>query len=123
MNIENDASGGFKLNFLLANPPFPPETFPNIILLYCKYQHYDLAVSIAIRNGFWMYFVQLRIAPQNPKTPLIKINVYNSLSLHKLPKARPYSHSFLNRRGDTTNPSQLLRFLGEEFRGNIRRES
>jgi tetratricopeptide repeat protein 30 len=29
MNIEADASGGFKkLNFLLANPPFPPETFP-----------------------------------------------------------------------------------------------
>lgn len=38
MNIETDASGGFKkLNFLLANPPFPPETFPNLILLYCKY--------------------------------------------------------------------------------------
>ena len=38
MNIENDASAGFKkLNFLLNNPPFPPETFPNLILLYCKY--------------------------------------------------------------------------------------
>ena len=51
MNIENDASGGFKkLNFLLANPPFPPETFPNLILLYCKYQHYDLAADILAEN-------------------------------------------------------------------------
>ena len=38
MNIEADPQGGFKkLNFLLNNPPFPPETFPNLILLYCKY--------------------------------------------------------------------------------------
>lgn len=51
MNIENDASAGFKkLNFLLNNPPFPPETFPNLILLYCKYQHYDLAADILAEN-------------------------------------------------------------------------
>jgi len=38
MNIEDDPTTGFKkLNFLLNNPPFPPETFPNLILLYCKY--------------------------------------------------------------------------------------
>ncbi len=51
MNIEQDPSGGFKkLNFLLNNPPFPPETFPNLILLYCKYQHYDLAADILAEN-------------------------------------------------------------------------
>jgi tetratricopeptide repeat protein 30 len=51
MNIETDASGGFKkLNFLLNNPPFPPETFPNLILLYCKYSHYDLAADILAEN-------------------------------------------------------------------------
>jgi len=38
MNIEQEPTEGFKkLNFLLSNPPFPPETFPNLILLYCKY--------------------------------------------------------------------------------------
>jgi tetratricopeptide repeat protein 30 len=38
MNMEGDPQSGFKkLNFLLNNPPFPPETFPNLILLYCKY--------------------------------------------------------------------------------------
>ena len=37
MNMDTDASGGFrKLNFLLKNPPHPPETFANLLLLYCK---------------------------------------------------------------------------------------
>ena len=51
MNIEQDPTSGFKkLNFLLSNPPFPPETFPNLILLYCKYQHYDLAADVLAEN-------------------------------------------------------------------------
>ena len=56
MNIEQDASTGFKkLNFLLSNPPFPSETFPNLILLYCKYQHYDLAADILAENAHLTY--------------------------------------------------------------------
>jgi len=52
MNIEEDASTSFKkLNFLLNNPPFPQETFPNLILLYCKYAHYDLAADILAENA------------------------------------------------------------------------
>lgn len=31
-------NGFFKLNFLLNNPPAPPETFGNLLLLYCKFQ-------------------------------------------------------------------------------------
>ena len=56
MNIEEDATNGFKkLNFLLNNPPFPPETFPNLILLYCKYQHYDLAADVLAENADLTY--------------------------------------------------------------------
>ena len=56
MNIESDLQGGFKkLNFLLNNPPFPPETFPNLILLYCKYQHFDLAADILAENADLTY--------------------------------------------------------------------
>ena len=51
MNIDDDPSSGFKkLNFLLQNPPFPPETFPNILLLYCKYGYYDLAADVLAEN-------------------------------------------------------------------------
>ena len=56
MNIEQDPTAGFKkLNFLLNNPPFPPETFPNLILLYCKYQHYDLAADVLAENADLTY--------------------------------------------------------------------
>jgi tetratricopeptide repeat protein 30 len=56
MNIEKDPTTGFKkMNFLLQNPPFPTETFPNLILLYCKYQHYDLAADILAENAHLTY--------------------------------------------------------------------
>ena len=56
MNIEQDPASGFKkLNFLLNNPPYPPETFPNLILLYCKYEHYDLAADVLAENADLTY--------------------------------------------------------------------
>mmetsp|Transcript_17248 Transcript_17248/g.19427 ORF Transcript_17248/g.19427 Transcript_17248/m.19427 type:complete len:644 (+) Transcript_17248:56-1987(+) len=51
MNMEEDATNGFKkLNFLLQNPPFPPETFANLLILYCKYNYYDLAADVLAEN-------------------------------------------------------------------------
>ena len=39
MNMEQSATEGFeKLQFLLQQNPFPPETFPNLLLLYVKYE-------------------------------------------------------------------------------------
>mmetsp|Transcript_20767 Transcript_20767/g.20519 ORF Transcript_20767/g.20519 Transcript_20767/m.20519 type:complete len:173 (+) Transcript_20767:499-1017(+) len=56
MNIEEDPQGGFKkLNFLIQNPPFPPETFSNLLLLYCKYAHYDLAADVLAENADLTY--------------------------------------------------------------------
>jgi len=58
MNIEKDPTTSFKkLNFLLNNPPFPPETFPNLILLYCKYEHFDLAADVLAENADLTYQV------------------------------------------------------------------
>jgi tetratricopeptide repeat protein 30 len=52
MNIDEDANGSFKkLNFLLQNPPFLPETFSNLLLLYCKFGYYDLAADILAENS------------------------------------------------------------------------
>ena len=51
LSIEDDPAIGFKkLNFLIQNPPFPPETFPNLLLLYCKYNYYDLAADVLAEN-------------------------------------------------------------------------
>ncbi len=53
INMDTDPTGGFrKLNFLLQSPPFPPETFANLLLLYCKPTHgfYDLAADVLAEN-------------------------------------------------------------------------
>jgi len=50
--MDDDATTGFrKLNFLLSNPPFPPETFGNLLLLQCKYGYHDLAADILAENS------------------------------------------------------------------------
>jgi tetratricopeptide repeat protein 30 len=52
LNMENDPTTGFKkLNFMLTHPPFPPETFGNLLLLYIKYGCYDLAADIMAQNA------------------------------------------------------------------------
>jgi len=51
MNMDTDPTSGFKkLNFLLSQPPFPPETFGNLLILFAKYQYYDLAADILADN-------------------------------------------------------------------------
>ncbi|KAI9339947.1 hypothetical protein BDR26DRAFT_861866 [Obelidium mucronatum] len=43
-HMDQDPSTGFeKLNFLLQQPPTPPEVFGNLLLLYCKYGYLDMA--------------------------------------------------------------------------------
>jgi len=52
MHMEEDPTNGFKkLNFLLQNPPFPAETFQNLLILYVKYQYYDLAADVLADNA------------------------------------------------------------------------
>lgn len=52
MQMETEPTDGFrKLNFLLSIPPFPPETFGNLLLLYCKYQYYDLAADVLAEHA------------------------------------------------------------------------
>eukprot|EP00793_Prasinoderma_coloniale_P001550 PRCOL_00003354-RA len=54
MHMDDDPQTGFqKLNFLLQNPPFPPETFGNLLLLYCKPSHgfFDQAADVMAENA------------------------------------------------------------------------
>lgn len=49
--MDDRPSEGFrKLNFLLQQRPSPPETFVNLLLLYCKFAYYDLAADILAEN-------------------------------------------------------------------------
>ncbi|XP_046680975.1 tetratricopeptide repeat protein 30A [Homalodisca vitripennis] len=51
MNMESKPHEGFeKLQFLLQQNPFPPETLGNLLLLYCRYQCFDLAADVLADN-------------------------------------------------------------------------
>jgi len=57
MHVEGGSPGGGiasafdKLNFLLANPPFPPEAFGNLLLLYVQHGYHDLAADVIADNS------------------------------------------------------------------------
>ncbi|NXH15396.1 TT30B protein, partial [Bucco capensis] len=56
MNMDSQPTEGFeKLQFLLLQNPCPPETFGNLLLLYCKHQYYDLAADVLAENAHLTY--------------------------------------------------------------------
>jgi tetratricopeptide repeat protein 30 len=56
INADEDPTGAFKkLSYLLANPPYPPETFGNLLLLHCKFQNYDIAAGLLAENSHLTY--------------------------------------------------------------------
>uniref|UniRef100_F7FQT4 Tetratricopeptide repeat protein 30 n=2 Tax=Macaca mulatta TaxID=9544 RepID=F7FQT4_MACMU len=56
MNMDARPTEGFeKLQFLLQQNPFPPETFGNLLLLYCKYEYFDLAADVLAENAHLIY--------------------------------------------------------------------
>lgn len=56
MNMEEHPTQGFeKLQFLLQQNPFPPETFGNLLLLYIKYHYFDLAADVLAENTHLTY--------------------------------------------------------------------
>ncbi|XP_012682709.2 tetratricopeptide repeat protein 30A isoform X2 [Clupea harengus] len=56
MNIDSKPTEGFeKLAFLLQQNPFPPVTFGNLLLLYCKYEYFDLAADVLAENAHLTY--------------------------------------------------------------------
>lgn len=53
---DEDPTGAFKkLTYLISNPPYPPETFGNLLLLHCKYQSYDVAAGLLAENSNLTY--------------------------------------------------------------------
>ncbi|XP_071321800.1 intraflagellar transport protein 70A [Trachinotus anak] len=56
VNMDTKPSEGFeKLAFLLQQPTFPPVTFGNLLLLYCKHEYFDLAADVLAENAHLTY--------------------------------------------------------------------
>lgn len=91
MNMETHPTEGFeKLQFLIQQNPFPPETFGNLLLLYCKHevQIYYLTVLIKFQNFFFLiknnflYFnqISLTVSCNLVASPFISFSCENSYS-------------------------------------------
>lgn len=91
-NIDNEPSAGFKkLNYLLYNPPFPPETFTNILLLYTKFNYFDLAADVLAENSdltfkyikqeVYDYLEALIFQNTNPEETIKKLEVLGNKHL------------------------------------------
>ena len=51
MNMDQDPTTGFeKLNFLLSQTPCPPQVLSNLLLLYVKYEYYELCADLLAEN-------------------------------------------------------------------------
>lgn len=56
MHVDTDPNASFrKFNFLLENPPFPPEAFANLLLLYLKHNYHDLAADVLANYPDYTY--------------------------------------------------------------------
>lgn len=56
LNMDTKLSEGFeKMAFLLQQPSFPPITFANLLLLYCKHEYFDLAADVLAENAHLTY--------------------------------------------------------------------
>ncbi|XP_014775288.1 tetratricopeptide repeat protein 30A isoform X1 [Octopus bimaculoides] len=52
INMDIEPTRGFgKLQFLMQQPTFPPETFGNLLILYIKYEYFDLAADVLAENA------------------------------------------------------------------------
>ncbi|KRY57296.1 Tetratricopeptide repeat protein 30B [Trichinella britovi] len=56
LNMDSNPVEGFaKLQFLLQQTYFPPETFSNLLLLYCKYEYFHVAADVMAENAHLTY--------------------------------------------------------------------
>lgn len=100
LNMESKPAEGFeKLQFLLQNNPFPPETLGNLLLLYCKYEYYDQAADVMAENqhltqkylsqylyGFLDALITQQTSPDDAYKKFDEIAVRHTESLRKATK-------------------------------------
>ncbi|VDP18983.1 unnamed protein product [Schistosoma margrebowiei] len=100
MNMNKEPGIGFqKLQFLLQQETFPSETFANLLLLYIKYEYYDLAADVLAENATLAYeylstdlfdFIEAVIlrqtAPQDAYNRLDQMAIKHTEQLRRLTK-------------------------------------
>ncbi|KAK9502454.1 hypothetical protein O3M35_011231 [Rhynocoris fuscipes] len=100
INMDTKPTEGFeKLQFLLQQNPFPPETLGNLLLLYCKFGYHNLAADVMAENthltqkylsqylsGFLDALITQQTSPDDAYKKFEEIAVRHTESLRKSTK-------------------------------------
>ncbi len=79
MNMDVKPTEGFeKIQFLLQQNPFPAETLGNLLILYCRYEYYDLAADVLAENSS---LSAKYLSPVKPKIFSTPTNLQKNLAL------------------------------------------
>ena len=122
INHEEVTSGLRKLNFLLSNPPFPKETFLNLLLLYCQHEYYDPAADIMAENShltssilskeMYEYLNAIILINTSPEEAYQK---FEELSLNRQDKLQKITKELTNPNNSTANKKDDLRNLSKKL--------
>lgn len=117
-NMNESPTDGFnKLHHLLSNPPFPQYTLHNLLLLYIKYQMYDLAAdtlaenihlhSTALTTELYDYLESIVCSTTNQAESYYKLGVLGEKYKTQLKLVANQIHRS-KQLGDTNSMKQLL---------------
>ena len=95
MNMDIAPAVGFhKLQFLLQQTTFPKETFANLLILYIKYEYFDLAADVMAENSSLAFeyltpelydFIEAVVMRQAAPQDAYKLEVFYYYPLIKFP--------------------------------------
>ncbi|XP_075266117.1 intraflagellar transport protein 70A-like [Convolutriloba macropyga] len=115
INFEAEPTAGFeKLQFLIQQADFPPETLANLLIMYVKYDYLDLAADLLAENNdiltqkdnpyltAWMldFFEAVLMAETSPEDAYAKFDDMNARITDDLRKVTKLVQDYRNNRED-----------------------
>ncbi|CAD5212330.1 unnamed protein product [Bursaphelenchus xylophilus] len=116
MSVDSNFADSFaRLQYLLTQNPFPPETFANLLLLYCRYEYYDLAADVLAENAHLTYkyltqymFDYLDALISQQSSPTDAYNKFDALTADQLNQLRK-AHQKLKEVMDSGDKKEIER--------------
>ncbi|OTF69813.1 tetratricopeptide repeat protein 30A-like protein [Euroglyphus maynei] len=128
---QNPAEGFEKLQFLIGQETFQPETFANLLLLYCRYEYYELAADLMAENASFTYrylspylyefldaLITQQTSPEDAYQKFDEIATRHTDSLRKLSKQIQEAKNQIAKNDDSnlvTKQNDLLKKLKHSF--------
>ncbi|KAF7492722.1 Tetratricopeptide repeat protein 30A [Sarcoptes scabiei] len=132
VSMDQNPSEGFeKLQFLIGQDSFHPETFANLLLLYCRFEYFELAADLMAENASFTYryltpnlyefldaLITQQTSPEDAYQKFDEIGTRYLDSLRKLNKQRQETEARIQKLDDKKEilkQNELLKKLSYSF--------